>query len=317
MISHPFEIKPSATNQGPDVLMVTWRGTPAQSVAEIFLPAVSSKAIIELADKIYGRHRLTPTDANTIQFPASDLALIPIPAGTGRYAGLLSVGVHPSMSEGQSFTVSVRQLTQVSATTRTPPPPPPPPPAPKLAEVDVEAESAEKQTFSWRRLQGAFQYTVTVKSAKTLLPEQERLAAWLKWRISVTPGTNGWLPVLQRYLKYTESLVWNLGTDPNTIPPSEVGNVPGEGSGPVVPIVIRHRERECTGKVVAIHYDRFGDFHGFVVLTEYGHERLFRAVEHAIEDLVREAWVERTVIRVFSHEHDPERLDRLVLLRYH
>jgi hypothetical protein len=32
---------------------------------------------------------------------------------------------------------------------------------------------------------------------------------------------------------------------------------------------------------------------------------------------VREAWVERTVIRVFSHEHDPERLDRLVLLRYH
>jgi hypothetical protein len=98
MISHPFEIKPSATNEGPDVLMVTWRGTPAQSQAEIYLPAVSSEAIIALADKIYGRHRLTATDANTIQFPASDLALIPIPAGTGRYAGLLSVEVHPSLS---------------------------------------------------------------------------------------------------------------------------------------------------------------------------------------------------------------------------
>jgi hypothetical protein len=27
--------------------------------------------------------------------------------------------------------------------------------------------------------------------------------------------------------------------------------------------------------------------------------------------------VERTAVRVFSDEHEPERLDRLVLLRYH
>ena len=126
MTSHPFEIKPSATNQGPDVLMVTWRGTPAQSVAEMYLPAVSSKDIIALADKIYGRHRLTATDANTIQFPASDLTLIPITAGIGRYAGLLSVDARPSMPQGKNFTVAVRQLNQVSATTRTKPTPAPP-----------------------------------------------------------------------------------------------------------------------------------------------------------------------------------------------
>jgi hypothetical protein len=209
MISHPFEIKPSVTNQGPDVLMVTWRGTPAQSVAEIYLPAVSSEAIIGLADRIYGRHRLTATDANTIQFPASDLALLPIPAGTGRYAGLLSVEVHPSMPEGRSFTVSVRQLNQVSATTRTPPPPPP---APKVtaakrstaskraAVAESESESSSNDTFSWRQVQGAFQYTVTVKPAGALLSEQERLVAWLKWRLGVTPATNRWKPVLRRYL---------------------------------------------------------------------------------------------------------------------
>jgi hypothetical protein len=315
MISHPFEIKPSATSQGSDVLMVTWRGTPAQSVAEIYLPAVSAKAIIALADKIYGRHRLTATDANTIQFPASDLALIPIPSGTGRYAGLLSVAVHPSMPEGKSFTVSVRQLNQVSATARTPPPPPPPPVL-QVAVANAKSERSSNETFSWRQLQGAFQYTVTVKPEKTLLSEQERLVAWLKWRYGVIPATNRWKPVLQRYMKYTESLVWNLGKDPNLIPPSEVGNVTGDGSGTGVPIVI-HRERECTGKVAAILYDRFGDFRGFVILTESGHERLFRASEYAIGDLVREAWVERTAVRVFSDEHEPERLDRLVLLRYH
>jgi hypothetical protein len=113
-------------------------------------------------------------------------------------------------------------------------------------------------------------------------------------------------------LKYTEGLVWNLGKDPNTIPPSEVGKVTGEGSGPEL-----HKEHECTGKVAAIHYDRFGDFRGFVILTETGHERRFRATEHAIEDLMREAWVERTVVRVFSDEHDPEQPDRVILLRYH
>jgi hypothetical protein len=325
MIAHPFEIKPSATNQGPDVLMVTWRGTSAQSVAEIYLPAVSSETIISLADKIYGRHRLTATDANTIQFPASDLALIPIPAGTGRYAGLLSVEVHPSMPEGRSFTVSVRQLNQASATTRTPPPPPPTPQvavakrsagSKRAAVAKSKSESSNNETFAWRQVQGAFQYTVTVKSAGALLSEQERLVAWLKWRFGILPATNRWRPVLQRYLKYTEDLVWSLGKDPNTIPPSEVGKVIGEGLVPEFPIVV-HEEYECTGKVVAIHYDRFGDFRGFVVLTDFGHERTFRATEHAMEELVREAWVERTELRVFSDEHDPERPDRLVLLRFH
>jgi hypothetical protein len=309
MISHPFEIKPSATNQGPDVLMITWRGTPALSVAEIYLPALSSKAIIALADKIYGRHRLTATDANTIQFPASDLALIPIPAGTGRYAGLLSVEVHPSMAEGKSFSVSVRQLNQVSATTRTQPP------IQTATRAEAESENSNKETFSWRQLQGAFQYTVTAEPEKVLLSEQERLVAWLKWRVGVIPATNRWQPVLKRYLKYTEGLVWNLGKDPNTIPASEIGNVDGKSSGssPVAP----HKEHDCTGKVAAIHYDRFGDFSGFVILTETGHERLFRATEPGIQALVREAWVERTVVRVFSDDHNLERPSRLELLRFH
>jgi hypothetical protein len=230
MISHPFEIKPSASNQGPDVLMVTWRGTPAQSVAEIYLPAVSAKAILGLADKIYGRHRLTATDANTIQFPASDLALIPIPAGAGRYAGLLSAEPHPALPQGKSFTVSARQLHQVSATARTPPPPAPKVTvAKKVAHARAKSESSSEETFSWSEVQGAFQYTVTLKPEKVLLPEQERLVAWLKWRYSVIPATSRWKPVLQRYLKYTESLVWSLGKDPNTIPPSKVGSVVGEG----------------------------------------------------------------------------------------
>ena len=320
MISHPFEIKPSASSQKIDVLMVTWRGTPAQSIAEIYLPAVQSNAVIALADKIYGRHRLAATDANTLQFPASDLTLIPIPAGAGTYAGLLSVDVRPSLPEGKSCTVSVRQLNVASATSVTQPPPP----VIRVErgafdETPDESQSggSQKETFSWRTVKGAFQYTITSESPKSLLLGQERLLAWLKWRIGVVPAKSRWLPVLQRYLKYTENLIWTLGKDPNGIPPSEVGNVGdqgGQGSGDKCPLPCE--ERECTGKVIAIHYDRFGDFRGFEILTESGHERAFRSIEHAIEELVRNAWVERTVVSVFSGEHEPERVDRLVLRRY-
>jgi hypothetical protein len=313
MISHPFEIQPSATGQGPGVLMVTWRGTPAQSVAEIYLPAVSSQAITALADTMYGRHRITATDAHTIQFPGSDLTLIPVPAGTGRYAGLLSVEVHPPVPEGRSFTASVRQLHPASATGRKPPPPPP---APQAVRADAAAESSKTEAFSWREVQGAFQYTVTARPQAALLPEQERLVAWLKWRFAAIPAKNRWKPVLQRYLKYTEDLVWTLGRDPNTIPPSDTGRVPGEGPGPEHPVG-PGRKHQATGKVVAIHYDRFGDFSGFTILAESGDERLFRAAEPAIENLVREAWVERSAVRVFSDERDSERVDHLILLRRH
>jgi hypothetical protein len=69
--------------------------------------------------------------------------------------------------------------------------------------------------------------------------------------------------------------------------------------------------------VVAIHYDRFGDFCGFVILTEAGHEHRFRGREHAIEVLVREAWEERTTVSVLVEEHDRDWPMSLILRRYH
>lgn len=309
MISHPFEIEPSTNAQDPAVLMITWRGAPAQSVAELYLPAVSAGLIVVLAGSLYGRHRLTATDAHTLQFPAADLALVPIPAGSGRCAGLLSVEPHPDMPAGSSFTVIMRQLDTARATIRPPPPPPP------IQIAKAVADVPKTKTVAWRRLQGAFQYTVTAKPPVVLLPEQERLVSWLKWRLGVLPALNHWKPVLERYLKYSETLLWNLGVDPNTIPPSQTGLV-GGGVGPKPPCPVE-TDREVVGKVEAIVYDRFGDFRGFVIITEAGHERHFRAHKSAVEHLVRESWVERTLVRVLADAHDPERVDQLVLLRQH
>jgi hypothetical protein len=309
MIAHPFEIEPSAATQAPDELMITWGDTPSLSVANLYLPAVAAAQIIAMADKMYVNHRLSAIDAHTVQCTAGNVTFVPIPPGPGRYAGLLSLDLPPTVHRRDTYTIAVRQLRAVGATIVPPPPPPPP--------IDTKTGTAEtineRGTFSWRQVLGAFQYTLTVKPAQELLHQQERLLAWLKWRIGVTPPSNRWLPVLQRYLSLIEGLVLNLGQDPNAIPPSQVGNVPGERRvlpGPQI------AEREYTGKVVAIHYDRFGDFCGFVILTGAGHERWFRGREHAIEELVHQAWVERTVVSVVVDEHDRDWPETLILRRY-
>jgi hypothetical protein len=313
VISHPFEIEPSTSRLDATVLLIAWRRAPAQSVAEIYLPAVSAPTVVAQAGRMYGRHRLTAVDAHTLQFPAADIALVPLPPGTGRVAGLLSVEPHPAMPTGSSFTVSVRQLDAVSAIIRPAPPPPPPPPQPKVAQAHDDV--VKTQTISWRRLQGAFQFTVTAKPLAVLVPEQERLVSWLKWRVGSLPKTSRWISVLDRYLKYAEALLWNLGVDPNTIPPSQIGIVAGHGPGPEPPPVLE--PHDAVGKVIAIVYDRFGDFCGFTLLTEAGHERHFHASESAVEHLVREAWIERTLVRVVGDARDRERVDRLALLRRH
>ncbi len=52
-------------------------------------------------------------------------------------------------------------------------------------------------------------------------------------------------------------------------------------------------------------YDRFGDFEGFVLLTEEGHERSFRGHDREVEELVRIAWIQRMVIIVVVHHDAP------------
>jgi hypothetical protein len=316
MMSHPFEIKPSASTGTPDELMITWGNTPQGSVASIYLPAVASSDIIALANSMYGKHRLTASDPNTIQCPAGDVTLVPVPKGQGRYAGLLSVNLPATVGRGDMYTVAVRQLTLVSATIE---PPPPPPPQPQIAlQAKPALATTQRESFSWRQVLGAFQYTLTVTPSDQVLYPEERLLAWLKWRVGVTPPSSRWLPVLQRYLNLTEGRVLQLGGDPTGVLPSQTGNVPTTKPVPPGPPP-RPPAGTCdfTGKVVAIHYDRFGDFCGFNILSEEGREHRFRGREHAMEELIRRAWTERTVISVLVEEHDRDWPVTVTLRRYH
>ncbi len=105
---------------------------------------------------------------------------------------------------------------------------------------------------------------------------------------------------------------------------------PGASGGVVIgqpgrpPVVIQpqppvetpnHDREQFTGKVVGIIYDRFGDFEGFNLATESGHERSFRGREHEVEELVRRAWIERIVITVIVRRAEPEGPISIILRR--
>jgi hypothetical protein len=273
------------------------------------------------------------------------VTFIPIPKGTARLAGLLTVDVPSGLHKGKTFDIVVRQVSEMSATIATTPPPPPPP-QPKIA-IRAAAEFLQpQQKITWRQVLAAFQITVAIEEKQNLLYPEERLLAWLRWVEKSIPHTNRWYPIFQRYIKFVSGRVVHFGGNPIKIPPSAYGNVPGHHGGepghggpgegghggpgggkpghggpgshgggePGHGGEFHDHRHEFTGKVEGIIYDRFGDFDGFLLRTEHGHEIHFRGREHKIEELIERAYLERIRIRVFVTEHDHQWPAEIVLL---
>jgi hypothetical protein len=104
-----------------------------------------------------------------------------------------------------------------------------------------------------------------------------------------------------------------MGGDPSAVAPSQFG-VTKPAGGPPSGGRPHPTGVEFTGKVSAIIYDRFGDFDGFSLLTEEGHEHSFRGREHEVEEIVNRAWIERIVISVFA-EHKDHHVPVAIVLR--
>ena len=265
VMPHPFEIRASASVSAPDELLINWGNTPAKNTALLYLPSVQASDIIALANSMYPRHLLTAIDAHTIQCPAAGVTLVPVPAGRGRYAGILSVNLPLGIKRGDIYDISVQQFETAFAQQTQPPP------SPRIAR-QARGRAVSDQpilvptSFSWRQLMGAFQYTLVISTKDKLLYPEERLLAWLKWRLNITPLTSRWHPVLQRYLGMINGRVSGFGGKPGGILPSPTGSVPGRGpSHPGHPIghpAHRPGQREITGKVVGIRVRSVWRFRG-------------------------------------------------------
>jgi len=168
---------------------------------------------------------------------------------------------------------------------------------------------------NWRFIVGTFAVRIPVTTPKVMRPAEENTLAIMRWRLSQMTPTNRWVAVLERYIDLIEGRLKGVGGDPNSIKPSPWGAYGPPGRGGEEPSPVGEHGHEAIGKVEAVIYDRFGDFEGFRLLTEQGHERFYLSRQAEIEALVRYAWVERVVIAVVSERHEPERPVKVILCR--
>jgi len=295
----------------PDEIMIDWGKTPLGSTASIYWPAVSAASVLKLAAELYPAQTLTAADANTIQCQVlGPVTYIPIPVGAGgSFAGLLTVNLPNSVRYGDEFDVIVRRI--ATKQVAVPPPPPPPPPPPKIAVPAVGAQALDQKLLVWRYVSGTFLVRIPVQEESTIVPGDENLLAILKWRLSLIGPGNRWYPVLLRYIAYLTARINGMGGNASQIPPSPDGYQPPSRAP------VEHAPERCyTGKVIGVRYDRFGDFEGFTLLTETGHEHWFRGREPKVEELINRAWIERTVIRVCVESHDSDWPASIVLRRW-
>ena len=200
----------------------------------------------------------------------------------------------------------------------------PPPPVPQIA---FAKGGASTEINNWRYMTGSFAVTIPVLTPADMLPAERDILAIFKWRLSQTPTTNRWYPVLQRYISYVEGRVSGLCGNPITVLLSPYGAPPAKSVpiGPIIPIVPigqpqpqphHHKHEGHTGKIEGLIYDRFGDFDGFIFSGKDGHEYRFHSRSTRIEDLVRFAWREQMVVTVLGEQTDPVKPAEIVLRRW-
>lgn len=297
---HPVQVQPTprgATNL--DELMIFWGSTPRASHAQLYLPAVDAAQVSELANHLRSWQHTWLVDPHTIGFEASGVTFVPLPKGTAPLAGLLTVTLPPGIRRGESYTITVRQLTDEFVEVVPPP------------RTNGDQAVAPRQGVISRRVDGAFQFGINIKTAEAILLNEERLLATLRAQALDMPVTKRWYPVLQRYIDQVIGRVQGFGGNPGQILPSPIGWVPGLPEH-------HHRHRgpttEFVGKVEALMFDHFGDFEGFVLETESDHRHEFLSRERGVREVAEHAHDHRRRVRVTAEEHHPDRIRRIMIL---
>jgi len=328
-VQHTFAIHPTTANpapkQGPDELMIAWGNTPVGTVATLYLPGVRVSEVLDLAARNFNLQTLEGVDDHTLRCRTAGVTYIPIPTGSVvDLAGLLTLDLPDDVRKGQTFRIVVRQMMDTPA---------PVPVRLVTSRVLADGQTAtrnavEKRPSKARHILGAFQFSVLVKTAREILPVDERTIAALQRVIATVPVENRWYLVLTRYLSQLGARVVGLGGQTSGGPTHGQGLRPaglcpagrgpvatslaGSGAGGIGAVEDRISHE---GKISGLIFDRFGDFEGFWLDTEDG-KRSFRSREKEVEKLVRDAWIKRIAVLVLVKHKDQNEPLSIVLLRY-
>ncbi|HEX8107214.1 MAG TPA: sialidase family protein [Kofleriaceae bacterium] len=300
-----FEIRPTPLGQPasflPDELMIDWGDLPRGGIASIHVPAVSADEILAMAGRMYTLHGLVRADDHTLQCKTAGVTYLPIPPGSGSaHAGVLSVELPDVLRREHVYKFVVRQVT--NAYSRGVPPR-------QIESGRPEKEgvgsSATRNFKLWRRVLGAFQLSIPVRSKQVLRVVEERDFAVLRWINQAIPSANRWHPVFRRYLEIVSHRVRDFGGNPLQIPPSPTGD-----GAPRPPHPGGHGG--ITGMVEGLIFDHHGEFEGFI-LGDPPHARRFYSREQKIEFIAERAWRERLRITVWAEHHEPHRPGTIVV----
>src|ERR1035441_7068814 len=330
-----FEIRPTTPNQPlgrkPDELMIDWNTTPIGSVANIYLPAVTSDEILAMASRMYTYHHLSRVDDHTIRTTTSGVTYIPVPPGAGsNYAGCIYITLPNTLRRGRTHTVAVRQVTNAFREGKREPQ------TLRHPKGSRHPNAAAADTYlQWRKVIGAFQISIPVGQKNLLLLPEERDLSVLKWIGEAIPTTDRWYPVFHRYLEIIGGRVKSFGGNPGQIVPLPTGNgVPGLPGYPGHPGHPRHpghpghpeHPHPCppghlgehehpsfTGKVDGIVYHHFGDFEAFILETFEGKRHRFESDEARVHSVVQRAWMLRIVTTVVLRHDNPEHPFEIIL----
>jgi hypothetical protein len=161
--------------------------------------------------------------------------------------------------------------------------------------------TAHQISGDWQRtVRSSFDLDIRVAGGPTFVEAETRAASVLRQIGAAIGSSDRWRPVFDRYLELLAAKVVALGG--HLVEPDGGRSYPRSESG------------SC-GKVLEVRYDRFGDFEGFGLLLEGGERRFFKGREHAVEELVREAWLKRFVVCVLADDADEQWPQTIVLRR--
>jgi hypothetical protein len=304
----------------PDELMIAWGNVPAGTHASIYLPTVDAAAALDWAHRMYVSNRLALIDAHTLACEAGGVTFVPVPGASDLdHVGLISLELPPTVRKGERYSVRVRQLTgarfgagreveistnirgrrgggQEAIGTASP-------------EVILRRfESVSRKGFLYRRTVGAFGLEIPVSTKAAMLREEERTLSILRHIEQSVPVETTWWPVFRRYVDLYAGRVAGMGGDPTLVVATGDGDWKHPCKQQDKADDSRREESDeddrdmstgsVTGKVVALRYDHFGDFTGFVLETSHDGHVVVRSDERRVERLARQAWVSRAVVRV-------------------
>ena len=240
LVHHTFELKaspvtfpppglpPVGSTQRlhPDELIIDWGNLPRDSHVVFYMPQVDVDEVLRFAARRQGPPNLSRAGDHAIQCKVTDVGFIPIPktAKTG-IAGLVSVQLPPNLTNGQKFSMVMRQ---------------------------VDGRKL--------RVVGTTQFDIRIKSADAILPRLKRNLSVLKHIALAIPEDNRWYPVFERYLGELGDRIRGFGVNPDDIAASPKGDGKGRPRPDPDPVT-----GAATGKIRDLIYDCFGDFEGFVL----------------------------------------------------